>query len=234
MVLEDFVIRIVVAMLAGMIIGLEREWRLRTAGLVTNTLVAVGAAAYVIASVILTENAGDPSRVLGQIAAGIGFLGAGVIMRDGLNIHGLNSAATIWCSAAIGALAGFNFINEAFIAAGLVALINVIIRQSAGFINKLSLRKRKPVAGVSVRFYMEEVTEADFRVFLMEALQSHPALTLRAFQSGKTSFFPSSREFVCEILFDRKQEDDFKEFIVTISKYPHLQKLHQEAIFINS
>ena len=234
MALEDFVIRIVVAMLAGMIIGLEREWRLRTAGLVTNTLVAVGAAAYVIASVILTENAGDPSRVLGQIAAGIGFLGAGVIMRDGFNIHGLNSAATIWCSAAIGALAGFNMVNEAFIAAGMVALINVIIRQSGAFINKLSLKKRKPVAGVSIRFYMEEVTEADFRVFLMETLQHYPMLTLRAFQSGKTSFFPSSREFVCEILFDRKQEDNFKDFIVSISKYPHLHKLHQEAIFINS
>ncbi len=234
MQLEDFVIRLIVAMLAGMIIGLEREWRLRTAGLLTNTLVAVGAAVYVIASESITQYSGDPSRVLGQIAAGIGFLGAGVIMRDGLNIHGLNSAATIWCSAAIGTLAGFNFVAPAFIAALLVALINVIVRQEALFISNLSLKKKKVVAGVSLRFYMEELTEADFRVFLMETLQSFHMLTLRSFQSGKTSFFPSSREFVCEILFDKKEEDSFKEFIATISKYPHLQKLRQETIFINS
>jgi putative Mg2+ transporter-C (MgtC) family protein len=234
MELGDFIIRLTVAMLAGMVIGIEREWRLRTAGLLTNTLVAVGAAVYVIGSVILTKDSGDPSRVLGQIAAGIGFLGAGVIMRDGFNIHGLNSAATIWCSAAIGALAGFDLINEAFIAAAMVALINIIVRQEALFISKLSLRKRKTVAGVSVRFYMEEITEADFRIFLMQTLENFPMLTLRSFQSGKTSFFPSSREFVCEILFERKQENNFKEFIVEISKYPHLLKLHQEAIFVNN
>ncbi len=234
MELGDFIIRLTVAMLTGMLIGIEREWRLRTAGLLTNTLVAVGAAVYVIGSVILTKDSGDPSRVLGQIAAGIGFLGAGVIMRDGFNVHGLNSAATIWCSAAIGAFAGFNLINEAFIAAALVVLINVIIRQKALFISKLSLRKRKTVAGVSVRFYMEEITEADFRIFLMQTLENFPMLSLRSFQSGKTSFFPSSREFVCEILFERKQENNFQSFITEISKYPHLLKLHQEAIFVNN
>ena len=234
MPLEDFIIRLLVAMLAGMIIGLEREWRLRTAGLVTNTLVAVGAAAYVVASVTLTKDSGDPSRVLGQIAAGIGFLGAGVIMRDGFNIHGLNSAATIWCSAAIGALAGFNLIHEAFVAAVLVALINIIVRQEANFVSKLSLRKKKVVAGMSVRFYMQDITEADFRVFLMDILHNFPMLTLRSFQSGKTSFFPSSIEFACELLFEKENEHSFKEFLVEVSKYPHLEKLHQDAIFVNN
>ncbi|MDR1878942.1 MAG: MgtC/SapB family protein [Bacteroidales bacterium] len=231
---DYFIIRLAVAMLAGMIIGFEREWRLRTAGLLTNTLVAVGAAVYVITSEILTQTSGDPSRVLGQIATGIGFLGAGVIMRDGFNIHGLNSAATIWCSAAIGALAGFGFTGEACIAAGFVVLINIIVRQEALFVSRLSLRKKKVTAGVSARFYLEETAEAGFRVFLMEALQSYPMLILRSFQSGKTSFFPSSREFVCEILFDKTQEDNFRKFITSVSQYPHIQKLHQEAVFLTS
>ena len=129
---------------------------------------------------------------------------------------------------------GLNLINEAFIAAILVALINILVRQEAAFISKLSLRKKKVVAGMSVRFYMEEITEADFRVFLMQILENFPMLTLRSFQSGKTSFFPSSREFVCEILFDKKDESHFKEFIVEASKYLHLLKLHQETIFVNS
>ncbi|MDR1180569.1 MAG: MgtC/SapB family protein [Bacteroidales bacterium] len=234
MALNDFIIRLIVAMLSGMIIGTEREWRLRTAGLLTNTLVAIGAATYVIASEVLTQTGGDPSRVLGQVATGIGFLGAGVIMRDGFNIHGLNSAATIWCSAAIGTLAGFNLIIEALIVACLVVLVNIVVRQEALFISKLSLHKKKAIAGISVRFYMDELTEGEFRIFLMESLQTFPLLALRSFQSGKTSFFPSSREFVCEILFDKNHGDSFKEFIATVSKYPHLHKLQQESIFINS
>ena len=121
----EFLIRILYALLAGVIIGIEREWRLRSAGLPTNTLVAIGATTYVMASTLLTSELGDPSRVLGQIATGVGFLGAGVIMRDGINIHGLNSAATIWCSAAVGALIGLDLIKEAFIAAGIVVFINL-------------------------------------------------------------------------------------------------------------
>ena len=98
MELQDYMIRLGAALLAGVLIGFEREWRLRSAGLLTNTLVAVGACIYIMASDIISADAvnADPSRVLGQIVAGIGFLGAGVIMRDGVNIHGLNSAATIW------------------------------------------------------------------------------------------------------------------------------------------
>ena len=105
----SFLVHLLLATAVGVIIGIEREWRLRSAGLLTNTLVAIGAAVYVMAGTTLTTNTtGDPSRVLGQIVAGVGFLGAGVIMRDGFNIHGLNSAATIWCSAAVGSLVGLD------------------------------------------------------------------------------------------------------------------------------
>jgi putative Mg2+ transporter-C (MgtC) family protein len=139
----DFVIRLGAAVLAGVLIGIEREWRLRSAGLLTNTLVAVGACVYVMASDILSNGSTitDPSRVLGQIVAGIGFLGAGVIMRDGVNIHGLNSAATIWCSAAVGSLTGFHLLVEAFIVAAVIASLNLSIRPIASFINKKSISK---------------------------------------------------------------------------------------------
>ena len=76
----SFLVHLLLATAVGVIIGIEREWRLRSAGLLTNTLVAIGAAVYVMAGTTLTTNTtGDPSRVLGQIVAGVGFLGAGVI-----------------------------------------------------------------------------------------------------------------------------------------------------------
>ena len=133
----SFLVHLLLATAVGVIIGIEREWRLRSAGLLTNTLVAIGAAVYVMAGTTLTTNTtGDPSRVLGQIVAGVGFLGAGVIMRDGFNIHGLNSAATIWCSAAVGSLVGLDLYAAAFIAAGIIVSSNLCIRWLADWINK--------------------------------------------------------------------------------------------------
>lgn len=102
---------LVAALGFGAAIGLERQWRARMAGLRTNALVAGGAALFVLLSQYgfmseVSEVQYDGSRVAAQIVSGIGFLGAGVIMRDGLSVRGLNTAATLWCSAAVGCLAG--------------------------------------------------------------------------------------------------------------------------------
>jgi putative Mg2+ transporter-C (MgtC) family protein len=87
------------------LIGFERQWRNRHAGLRTNTLVALGSASFVIFEALVPGDA-SPTRVAAQVVSGIGFLGAGLIFREGLSVRGLNTAATIWCSAAIGVLAG--------------------------------------------------------------------------------------------------------------------------------
>lgn len=136
MPLTTFIIRLGFAILCGSIIGLERQIRQRSAGLVTNTLVAIGACIFILISesVIMTsiQNGGpvnnDNLRVLSQVVTGIGFLGAGVIMRDGFTIHGLNSAATVWCSAAVGCLCGFGMWTEALIAASVICLVNLVLK----------------------------------------------------------------------------------------------------------
>ena len=102
----EFASKLGLALVLGSAIGIERQWRQRSAGLRTNALVSLGAVAFVLLSRSLTASGGDPSRIASQIVAGIGFLGAGVIMREGLTVQGLNTAATIWCSAAVGSLAG--------------------------------------------------------------------------------------------------------------------------------
>ena len=121
----DFIIRISVAVAAGTIIGFERQWQHKSAGLRTTILVALGAALYVLISVSLTEKTGDATRIIGQVVTGIGFLCAGVIFRDGFSVHGLTTAVTIWCSSAIGCLAATGQFFETFVATALIVFVNI-------------------------------------------------------------------------------------------------------------
>jgi len=102
---REIVFRLGIALLFGALIGFERQWRQRMAGLRTNALVSVGAAGFVVFSMTFSADS-SPTRVAAQIVSGIGFLGAGVILREGINIRGLNTAATLWCSAMVGTFAG--------------------------------------------------------------------------------------------------------------------------------
>ena len=126
----DYLLRLLIAAGLGSLIGLERQWHQRFAGLRTNALVALGAAAFTGAasSPLVASNAGP---FLGQIITGIGFLGAGVIFKEGFNVRGLNTAATIWCSAAVGMLSGLGLTTEALEVAMLVILINLLLRRLA-------------------------------------------------------------------------------------------------------
>ena len=120
----EIISRLGIALLLGAIIGLERQWRQRIAGIRTNALVSAGAALFIMLA-IMTPNDTSPTRVAAQIVTGIGFLGAGVIMRNGLNVRGLNTAATLWCVAAVGALAGSGQFLHAAISAGLILAANI-------------------------------------------------------------------------------------------------------------
>src|SRR5690554_5536159 len=129
MELYEFIIRMLAATVAGGILGLERGSSNKNAGLRTNTLVAVGASIFVMISAGVTVDSGDPSRVVGQIVTGIGFLGAGVILHRGPNVQGLTTAATIWSSAALGCLAAFGFYWELGAATILVIIINTTFKK---------------------------------------------------------------------------------------------------------
>src|SRR5712692_9754723 len=128
MMVYELTLRSATALVVGTVIGMERQWRHKMAGLRTNVLVAVGAAVFCLIAA-LSDHEASPTRIAAQIASGIGFLGAGVILRDGLNIRGLNTAATLWCAAAAGAMAGSGFPLPA-VAASLVILgTNLFLRQ---------------------------------------------------------------------------------------------------------
>lgn len=114
------------ALFLGALIGLERLYRKHPAGLHTTALVALGSAAFVIAGTLVGDEAG-PARVAGQVVTGVGFLCAGVILHQGATIRGLNTAATVWCSSAVGVLAGLGFTAWAALVAALVLAANVVL-----------------------------------------------------------------------------------------------------------
>ncbi|HET8839169.1 MAG TPA: MgtC/SapB family protein, partial [Flavobacteriaceae bacterium] len=115
------------AIAAGLLIGLEREYKDKDAGLKTNTLVALGAAVFVMVSLEFEGDKWvDTSRVLSQVVVGIGFLGAGVILQRKNKIEGLTTAATVWCSAALGCLAALGWYAELALTTILIVVINFV------------------------------------------------------------------------------------------------------------
>lgn len=131
----DTVVSLAAAFLLGGVIGLERQYRQRTAGLRTNVLVAVGAAIFVDMANRLGGHDGAV-HVVAYVVSGIGFLGAGVIMREEGNVRGLNTAATLWGSAAVGACAGADLLVEALLATAFVLAANTLLRPVVNRINR--------------------------------------------------------------------------------------------------
>src|SRR6202048_2874658 len=130
---EQAAINLAVALGLSAVIGFERQWRNRLAGLRTNTLVALGAATFVIFAALVPGEA-RPTRGAAPGGCGIGFLGAGLIFREGLSVRGLNTAATLWCSAAIGVLAGAGFLLYATVATGFVVFVHLLLGPICSFI----------------------------------------------------------------------------------------------------
>jgi putative Mg2+ transporter-C (MgtC) family protein len=137
-----FALRLGAALLLGAAIGLERQWRQRTTGLRTNALVAVGAAMFVIMGGLISGD-GSQGRVAAYVVSGIGFLGGGVILKDGFNIRGLNTAATLWCTAAVGTLAALGQIGLAAVGTAAVLVSNLLLRPLAQGVSRASSERRR-------------------------------------------------------------------------------------------
>lgn len=130
----DIMIRIVFAIILGSVIGLERELTNKSAGLRTQIMVCLGACIFTILSIYGFSTAvtlyplGDPSRVAAQIITGIGFIGAGTVLRQGLTVTGLTTASTLWIVAAIGMACGCGKLSIAVVSTVLAIAVLVLIR----------------------------------------------------------------------------------------------------------
>ena len=165
--IEQAALNLAFATLFGAGIGFERQWRQRMAGLRTNTLVAIGAASFVIFASLIPGDS-SPTRVAAQVVSGIGFLGSGIIFREGLHVTGLNTAATLWCSAAVGLLAGSGHAAEAALATGFVVLVNLLLRPLVKLINRQPMIQSETDFHYRVRVVCRSPEEAHVRALLLQ------------------------------------------------------------------
>jgi len=205
------------AVALGGVIGFERQWRQRLAGLRTNTLVALGAASFVVYENLFSA---DPSatRVAAQVVSGIGFLGAGIIFREGLNVRGLNTAATLWCSAAVGVLAGGGALSYAALAAAMVIVVNLLLRPLVQRINRQPLSSAELLSRYVVNVVVRGDNEAHVRALL---LQSLGAGGIRLHRLDSSNIEGSDRvEVLAELSADRRSDGVLEQIVGRLSLEP--------------
>lgn len=171
-----FLIRISMSFLYSLLIGLERQLRGRAIGLRTNVLVCIGA--FLFVSFSFLSMSGDVGRIAAQVVSGIGFLGAGVIIKDGANVRGLNTAATLWCDAAIGVLCASGHLVEAGIGTLLILFSNVVLRFLTMKISKHNLKHQLYELSIVCKKEAESNVKS-----LLTKLVSHDAINLTSISS---------------------------------------------------
>jgi putative Mg2+ transporter-C (MgtC) family protein len=181
---SHFALRIGIAILLGAAIGLERQWRQRTAGLRTNTLVCLGAALFVSMAPLLGQP-GESARIAAQVVSGIGFLGGGVILREGFTVRGMNTAATLWCSAAVGLLSGLGLVVEAALATAAVLLVHLSLRPVARYLEARLHLANDTETCYQIRATCERSHEAILRGILLRHVNSEARMTLHAISTAE-------------------------------------------------
>ena len=198
----SFSLRLLSAIFMGATVGLERQWRQRMAGTRTNALVASGAAAFVMCGFLLDIDPSARGRIVSYVVSGVGFLGAGVIFKDGANVRGLNTAATIWCSAAIGALCGLGALNLALVLAAGVLFANMALRPLA--------YRLHPV--------LPEATPAETRYEILLACRRSAATHIRALLLSTIAGLPVTLQSIHGEQDDDKDQTNLRAEITTAGR----------------
>lgn len=199
----DFVIRLVLAIILGATIGIERQWRQTRAVLKTNVLVCIGATMFVMMAA-MTPGDSSPTRVAAQVVSGVGFLGGGVILREGPSVRGLNTAATLWCAAAVGTLIGSGLLFQAYVGALAVVGANLLLRPLVQLVQQLngeSEAEKKPETRYRCRAICHSEDEANVRALLLHPVKDR-ALMLHALHSKNIDSPNIDNEALVEIKAD--------------------------------
>lgn len=183
-----FSLRLLIAIVLGFIVGLERQWTKHQAGILTNVIVCVGAYSYSAFSYIANQDNVDVTRIAAQIVCGIGFLGAGLILRDGTNIKGLSTAATIWATAAIGILCTLPNIIYSIIVAVAIVFLHLILHPLSAFINSKTQydkeKERKVECLYKISIKCTEESESDVRSCLVKIIRDKNGVLLHNLESN--------------------------------------------------
>jgi putative Mg2+ transporter-C (MgtC) family protein len=178
----DFLVRLGAALLMGAAIGMERQWRQRMAGTRTTALVAAGAAAFVMCAFLVRDPSHNEAQIVSYVVSGVGFLGAGVIFKDAGGVRGLNTAATIWCSAAIGAICGLGWPLYALILGGAVLATNLVLRPLSYKLYPAPTPGEEQEVTYGLELICRPEDEAHMRALMLQGMSLSP-LTLAALRS---------------------------------------------------
>lgn len=223
----EFGLRLLAGLVLGSVIGIERQWRQRTAGLRTNTLVSVGAALFVALSVGMEEDV-SPTRVASQIVSGIGFLGAGVIIREGVSLRGIDTAATLWCAAAIGSLAGAGLFIMATGGTLAVIFANVVLRPLAARIEQSPGGGAEHEVHYRLRCRCAPPEEGRIRALLLQAVDDE-RLQLRSL-SSRARAGGSEIEVRAELVSHGRPDDRVEDIVNRLSLDPDVTAASWERL----
>jgi putative Mg2+ transporter-C (MgtC) family protein len=212
----------------GTVIGFERQYRARMAGLRTNALVAAGATLFVLLSAHgFTGASADPTRVAAQIVSGIGFLGAGVILREGLTVRGLNTAATLWCSAAVGSLAGAGLYEVAVAGTVVVVVVNVALRPLGRVVDRRPDTGTETPTCYTFLAVTKDDAEAHVRALLVQAL-ARTDFALRSVTSTNAGA-TGQVEVRAELSADQRNDKQMESAVSRLSLEPSVTSVRWET-----
>jgi len=212
----DTLVSLFTAFVLGTLIGAERQYRQRTAGLRTNVLVAVGAAAFVDLPMHLAGADGGV-RVIAYVVSGIGFLGAGVIMKQGMDVRGLNTAATLWASAAVGSCAGADMVAQAVALTVFVIAGNTLLRPLVNAINRIPLDERSSEATYYFKLAVTPEALPDMRDRLVEKLEGaqYPVADVNVVELGDDLL-----EIVATLVSTAIDPNELNAVVVDLQRHP--------------
>ncbi len=225
----DFIVNVYSALGLGLLIGLEREFRQHPAGLRTNALVCVGSALFMSLTFLLQKEGGgsaDPTRIASYIISGIGFLGGGVIIKQGVNIRGMNTAATLWCSAAVGALCGAGNWGFAMTGAFTVLLVHLIFRPVSFLISHLEKYSEEEVH-FKIKVVMIVGKDAVIREVFVKFLELNPALSLKSLATSKQEVFKET-EIAAQMVSTMSHKKDVLKLVDILNDEPGVRVVSWE------
>lgn len=223
--IADFALRLAVGVGCGALIGLERQWRARRAGLRTNALVAAGATLFVLYAAATEDT--SPTRVASYVVSGIGFLGGGVILREGVNVRGLNTAATLWCSAAIGVLAASGHLIFTLIGTGTVIAIHLFGRPLGRLIDRDNTDEEdEDLQPFLVQVICRPKTEKYARAQIVQHASSND-MTLRGVHTGPAD--DDEIALTAHLLMDGHTPAKLERLVAELSLQPGVRAVHWYA-----
>jgi len=222
----QFLLDLGAALVMGVLIGLERQYRQHPAGLRTNALVCVGSALFVLLPRLLSPPIA-PEHVAGQIIVGVGFLGGGVILREGLNVKGLNTAATLWCSAAVGALAGAGLPLYGAVGTLVILLMHLLLRPVSLWMDAHTRKSLDVETSYRLRIVCQSGQEPVVRAVLMRHVGDHAGLVLQGITTRDAETHGQA-EVTADVFSSTRNDHAMEELTGRLNIEPYVTSVHWE------